>query len=699
MAVTVLLYGVDLLFHPLSPAASQLWQQFAGCSVFFVAAVLCVMRGRASREERVVWWFLALALTMWGVATACFFVLLVPSVGDVLWLASYPAAYLALILLLRKRAGSAGRGVWIDALVGGLGVGGAGAALAFQTILANTHGTTQVAIYLAIPVGDLGLLALVVAAMTVMGWKVSRVWHLIGPAFAIFAVGDSIYLLKVAAGTYTAGGIGDITWPIAALLVGLAAWHGDTHRRADARTGVTIVVPAACGFGALVLLVVDHFRHTNLLALSLAAASILVILVRLLLTAKDNAQMLAHSRREAMTDALTGLGNRRQLAADMAEQLDDLDATRPLVLTLFDLDGFKHYNDTFGHPAGDLLLTRLGGRLRDLMAGRGTAYRMGGDEFCVLWVCPDAAEASIITMEAVAVEALSEHGEAFSIGSSHGSVRMPQEATDAEGALRAADRQMYIRKRGGRASAGRQSADVLQRALAESDSELGIHLGSVAALAYAGAVRLGISREDADAVRQTAQLHDVGKVAIPDAILNKAGPLDESEWAFMRRHTIIGERIISAAPALSVVAKLVRSTHERYDGGGYPDGLAGEEIPLIARIVSVCDSYDAMVTKRAYRDAHSHSWAIAQLRHGAGTQFDPDVVDAVIDSLQAGDESMERSWGVDDVTVAQATATDPAPRGDRAPGGSLTDRRITRNHGVLGPDRLPGAVWASTLSS
>jgi HD-GYP domain-containing protein (c-di-GMP phosphodiesterase class II) len=240
-------------------------------------------------------------------------------------------------------------------------------------------------------------------------------------------------------------------------------------------------------------------------------------------------------------------------------------------------------------------------------------------------------------MEAAAVAALSEHGEAFSIGASYGSVQLPQETSDPADALGAADRRMYIRKRSGRASAGQQSADVLQRALAECDASLDEHLGNVAQLAFASALRLGIPREDAEMARQTAQLHDVGKVAIPDAILNKPGPLDAAEWAFMRRHTIIGERIISAAPALAPVAKLVRSTHERYDGRGYPDGLAGADIPLISRIVSTCDSYDAMVTTRAYRSAGSRSWAIAELRSCSGTQFDPDVVEAVIGSLDAAE--------------------------------------------------------------
>ena len=223
------------------------------------------------------------------------------------------------------------------------------------------------------------------------------------------------------------------------------------------------------------------------------------------------------------------------------------------MLTLFDLDGFKQYNDTFGHLAGDQLLERLSARLSAVLAGRGTAYRMGGDEFCALWNLSDVGQASVTTIEAVA--ALSEHGESFSIGCSYGSVLLPNEATDSTEALRIADRRMYIRKGSASASAGRQSSDVLHRALAERDSELGAHLGGVAELASATAVRLGVPEEDMEATRHTGLLHDVGKVAIPDEILNKAGPLDNAEWEFVKRHTVIGERIISAAPALASVAQ------------------------------------------------------------------------------------------------------------------------------------------------
>jgi HD-GYP domain-containing protein (c-di-GMP phosphodiesterase class II) len=187
---------------------------------------------------------------------------------------------------------------------------------------------------------------------------------------------------------------------------------------------------------------------------------------------------------------------------------------------------------------------------------------------------------------------------------------------------------MYAQKDRQSPSASRQTCDALMRVLHEREPELYQHLHGVGELAVSVGRRLGLGSEDLDLVCRAAEMHDVGKMAVPDAILMKAGPLDEAEWAYMRRHTLIGERILAAVPALMPVARLVRSSHERWDGTGYPDGLRAEQIPLGARIVAVCDAYDAMVSDRPYRDGISPLEALAELRRCAGTQFDPTVVNA-----------------------------------------------------------------------
>jgi HD-GYP domain-containing protein (c-di-GMP phosphodiesterase class II) len=248
---------------------------------------------------------------------------------------------------------------------------------------------------------------------------------------------------------------------------------------------------------------------------------------------------------------------------------------------------------------------------------------MGGDEFCVL--VPAARATSALGAAAVA---LREEGEGFRVDASLGVVELPADAGDAESALQLADRRMYRHKERRPASAASQSGDVLLRALGEREPDLLEHTEAVSGLARAVAGALGLAAEERDVIARAAELHDVGKVAIPDAILAKPGPLDDDERAFMRRHTVIGEAIIEAAPALRPVAALVRASHERWDGSGYPDGLAGEAIPLGARIVAVCDAYCAMVQERAYGEVLPEAEALAELRRCAGTQFDPGVVAA-----------------------------------------------------------------------
>ena len=189
---------------------------------------------------------------------------------------------------------------------------------------------------------------------------------------------------------------------------------------------------------------------------------------------------------------------------------------------------------------------------------------------------------------------------------------------------------MYARKNARPQSAGSQTRDVLVRVLNEREPELHDHVLDVGQLAVAVGRRLGVPEESLPELLHGAELHDVGEIALPESILHKPGPLEADEWAFMRRHTLIGERFLHAVPALRSVATLVRSSHERWDGGGYPDGLAGEAIPLGARIIAVCDAFDAMVTDRPYQRGISRAEAEAELVRCAGTQFDPAVVTAFI---------------------------------------------------------------------
>jgi diguanylate cyclase (GGDEF)-like protein len=351
---------------------------------------------------------------------------------------------------------------------------------------------------------------------------------------------------------------------------------------------------------------------------------------RLRALADDHEMLLTAIREEANTDALTGLPNRRALMRDLGAQFAQLSEERPLIVGLFDLNGFKHYNDTFGHLAGDALLTRVGERLKLALEGSAVAYRMGGDEFCVLAAADPSGGAAIARR---AASALGESGEAFAIDCCYGVTNLPREAATAEEALRLADRRMYELK-SGRNSPTRESTDVLLTALGERNPVLRKEIGEVAQLSGMLAAHLGLPEAEVKRIELAGELHDIGKVAIPEKILGKPGPLNEEEWGYVRRHVEIGERIVSAAPSLEPIAKLVRSHHEHYDGSGYPDGLTGKEIPFGASIVGVCDAFGAMTKRRAYSDAIGVADALEALRRGSGSQFDPLVVRGMCELME-----------------------------------------------------------------
>jgi diguanylate cyclase (GGDEF)-like protein len=323
-------------------------------------------------------------------------------------------------------------------------------------------------------------------------------------------------------------------------------------------------------------------------------------------------QLLAASREEALTDALTGLGNRRRFMLELDAALADDRA--PFALVVFDLDGFKAYNDSFGHSAGDALLARVAGRLGAAVDEEGRAYRLGGDEFCVL---AGVAEGSPEDLARRAAAALAEEGEGFAVSCSYGVVLMPSEAAQLSEALSMADHRMYLHKQRHRPPI--ETVDALAAANRVAD---------VADLAEAVALKLRVSPDELAKIRQAAELHDVGKLAIPEQILDKPSSLSGDEWEFVKRHPLIGERILAAAPDFGAAAKLVRSSHERWDGTGYPDKLSGPEIPLGARIISVCNAFDAMTTTRPYAPQLGSEDAMSELVRCAGTQFDPEVVAA-----------------------------------------------------------------------
>ena len=306
-----------------------------------------------------------------------------------------------------------------------------------------------------------------------------------------------------------------------------------------------IAVPAVFGVIALAILVYGQFESLSTPAVVLAAAAMLAVIARMALTFRDKLQLLAAARIEAETDALTGIGNRRKLMTDLEATLTD---GAPAMLMLLDLDGFKAYNDTFGHPAGDALLARLAKKLAASIGASGEVYRIGGDEFCVL---APVETARLQSFAAAAQTALQEHGEGFRITAAQGSVSLPEEAAEVAEALRLVDERMYDEKDGRRAAAGRQSRDVLLRVLYERDARLQGHLTDLVELVRAVGAYLNLPQDELSDLSLAAELHEVGKLAIPDSILRKPGTLTDDEWRFVRRHTLIGERILSSAPALA----------------------------------------------------------------------------------------------------------------------------------------------------
>jgi diguanylate cyclase (GGDEF)-like protein len=324
---------------------------------------------------------------------------------------------------------------------------------------------------------------------------------------------------------------------------------------------------------------------------------------------------------------------------------------RPLGLAILDIDRFRRFNLARGYGAGDLVLAGVGRLLASSTRAHDLVCRAGGDEFALMFPETEPAEAlNVLERILIDLERL-DVAEQVGVSASAGlaALRTGENADDmlarAQHALAVARDAGGGRVRVSRATAREGSEDdagvsatsevvaALAEALEERDAYTGEQSESVVDLAAHVADALGLEQHEITTIRSAALLHNWGKVGIPDEILNKTGPLDEREWEIMRRHPAIGERILRAIPGMGAVARIVRHEHERWDGTGYPDGLAGDAIPLGARIIHACVAYHAMTSDRPYRAALSHQMAMSELTAHAGSQFDPEVVDALLGYL------------------------------------------------------------------
>jgi two-component system, cell cycle response regulator len=630
----LVLIAVLLCYEAFSGPSTRPW---ASTVVAGLAGALCLWRAFMIRNERAGWLLMGSALTSFAAgevylalagptAHAHF-----PSPASLGHLGFYPLACAALWQLARGRTSMQGNRR-LDGLTSFLTVAALTAAVAVDPFVKMSHRSLPAAaVALAYPLADLALLGMIAVLVAIAGWPAGRSSRFMLLGLACFGMSDIQFLLTRATGAHASARWTDAGWPIACVLLAVASWvrGGESRPRRHIVTGHQLFPSALCAAAVLMMLLAATVEGINPLELGLIVATLVCGAIRTW-QAFEEAQVLTREvTAESLTDALTGLPNRRQLLLDLDSELASIRNSaggRSAAFVIHDLNGFKSYNDTFGHLAGDELLRRLARSLAATVTGYASAYRLGGDEFCVL-LRSDANLGFLITRTTAA---LSESGVDYHITAAHGTAILPQDASTVSDAMRFADLRMYAQKSGGRTSVGVQMRDILLCTLAERSKALGYHNKDVAQLARSIALKLLLSNEQVDEVMRAAELHDVGKVAIPDGILFKPGPLTDHEWETMQLHTIIGQRILAASPALAPVGRIVRSSHERWDGTGYPDRLSGEDIPIGARIVAVADAFDAMITDRVYRTLMSHADAIAELQRCSGTQFDPAVVAAFL---------------------------------------------------------------------
>jgi diguanylate cyclase (GGDEF)-like protein len=383
-----------------------------------------------------------------------------------------------------------------------------------------------------------------------------------------------------------------------------------------------------------------------------------------------NAEAFEHVQHVARTDALTGVLNHGAMQLRIREEIARARRDgHPLGAVILDLDDFKGVNDTHGHAAGDELLRTVARALQGELRAYDQVARYGGDEFVLLLPGSDEAMTA-----AVAERCRDAIGGKCSIG-----VAAWHDGLDSDGLLEQADRALMLAKRTGKGrvavanpeverelallqsrSGSPAAVQALAAAIEERDHYTHEHTQALVRLARGVAMMLGLDAGTVERIAHAAVLHDVGKLAMPEEILAKDGPLTREEWDVMSEHPIAGERILARTKELAALAPIVRHAHEHWNGTGYPDGLERTRIPVGSRVILACHAYVAMTTERPYRPALTPEQAVVELRAGAGSKYDREVIDALLDLLgHAKPQVPDRAAGV---KLAAAPPKEPTSR-------------------------------------
>lgn len=414
------------------------------------AGLACLVRASDYRRERSAWVLLGLAILCWGAGEIYWTAFIegnesapYPSPADAFYLAFYPLAAAGLAMLVRARAYEIDWRLWTDGLIAALGTAALGTAFVFDFIADRTSGTTpEVLTTLSYPLGDIAMLSLIVGVIALTGWRPGRTWSLLLVGLSAMVAADIAFTLQAIEGTLPGGEWVNPIYLIAAVCLGGAIWQPKqasaiTSSEDDGRREV--LVPAVFAAVMIGLFAMQYNSAGGGLSTILWAATMTTVIARLAMSDRENKSLLE----QVQTDPLTGLGNRGRMQVDLERHCAIATEENPAALLFLDLNGFKRLNDTLGHPAGDEMLARLGARLRDAVGDDGTAYRIGGDEFCVLLAC---AEDRFDDASKRAAAALSDKGRGYEIAASWGMARIPAEATLPAEVLQLADVRMYAQK-------------------------------------------------------------------------------------------------------------------------------------------------------------------------------------------------------------------------------------------------------------